>query len=1110
MIQLKVFIIETLASLGINTWDEALFIQVLLIARYFFSCLANIKGELTSFFQDAAEKTKEFLNSHNLSIPPELKLEEKETQKALYDLGSQTKSFHDFGQLYGHIINPFSGNISSRSTTHIYDHLLWAYETIKESQQTDLQGPISIPSFEAVKADSEEKQAEARKLSEEIEVTPLLSNVPIADNSSIKDIEKHCKSNSIPRETAVQFLVSACCDHADTWEKACKTNESLEIYSKKRGITDLFAKIVEYCQNGGDPISLVKVLLYPPMKDESRFEVSYIYTQILKHSKKKNSIVIDPSPDLVRKRTEHNSIVIDPSPDLVRKLTEHNYNCTVVLSNPDLARLYGQVFSASDNTYCCLADYRPPEDKCCIVCFQGDSEWVPEKNVVKNDQESIKSGKLKMKALSGNIADGSTVLVIIKDTTFSKGKNDLLDAWKKHGLLLYGILTLPTFKTDKGHEQPKKSILLLESNGSRSEDHYIEVMKMVLSSFDKLPALRIIHKHVFLPYDDFCNGSDPIYSHPVRTLFRLKLKEQARIKPFKERLKKEKLEAESIPFIKEIKRSLHFIPITGPRSRSNPCVYILSYGHAKEKKDKRKEIRPARKDLMEYKRQVSAARTTAEKEKELEKLRMKVFSAIDSMLYGESYQPEITEDIRSFFNDCLKKDQKQTFVPTAKALHYFFQGPLAEGRYAYNPKLCQEMFSITHRKLSTLIPDASCTQETYMDAIKEAYPNKVRKCPECDWSNNCKASVCVQCGADISHLKASGNDRLYHDLLKQILIVLRAANDYGFPVDTSPVRNLVEEYASRNRLSPEQQAARNALALKAYTDEQEIKISKLIFQKEENMSVNDMAMRIYYVIRYFLPCGPDEIRALDWGDYIRFDDIDLSSLIIYKKATVDPDKPEFYADTGKKLKFRHLPVPALLVSLFKDYKKMLEALDPEACRPGKPLIQLTEKKDNKLHRITGRLTSKYDELLDRASGRKEIHQEKTLPGKRNNSRTDLLNKRNRLIESNWKYRVKEVGITDGESSYLRGVQASTTYDIHYCDYSNQFVLLIMALKLNRWVNQILLSAPSSGFLIQGQKQQMTYCRLSDFSEKATLEITGCNYGTKVTITYDDPERKKGK
>ena len=297
--------------------------------------------------------------------------------------------------------------------------------------------------------------------------------------------------------------------------------------------------------------------------------------------------------------------------------------------------------------------------------------------------------------------------------------------------------------------------------------------------------------------------------------------------------------------------------------------------------------------------------------------------------------------------------------------------------------------------------------------------------------------------------------------------------------------------------------------MKAYTDEQELKITELIFQKEEKESVKDMARRIYYIIRYYLPCEPDEIRALNWGDYIRFDDIDLSSLIIYKKATDNPDSPELYADTGKKLKFRYLPVPALLAPLFEEYRQMLMTLDPEACLPDKPLLQLTENKDANLHRITPKQASTYDVSLDRASGRKDIHQEKILPGKKCNARTDLFNKRNRLLESNWRYRVKEVGITDGESSYLRGVQASTTYDIHYCDYSNQFVLLIMALKLNRWVNQILLSAPSSDFLIHGQKQQMTYCRLSDFSEKATLEITGCNYGTKVTITYDDPEQKKG-
>lgn len=1083
MIQLKAFIIETFASLGINTWDEALLIHILLIARYFFSYLANIEGEPTLFFQEAAKKTMDFLNSHNLSIPPELKLEEETTQKALYKLGSETKSFHNFGQLYGHLINPFSGNLASSSTTPIYDHLLWAYETIKDSQAADPKEPILIPSFEAVKAVSEEKQAEARKLSEEVEIIRLLPNAPVADNDSIIAIDKYCKTKSIPRETAVHLLVSAYCDHATTWNDACSTNKSLETLSKSKKTEDLFSMIANYCQIGADPIKLVKVLLYPPLKDESGFEVSYINTQVLKHSKKKTAIVIDPAPDLVH------------------KLTDRNYAFTVVLSNPDLVRIYRQFFSFAENiSFCNLEDFTTCAEQCCMVCFQGNANWTPKKSTVEKDQKCIESGRLKMNVLS-NIPDGSIALVVMEDTTFSKGKKTMLREWARHGLLLYGILILPTFKTSKGNEQPKKNILLFESNSSKEEYHYIEILKMAHSSFKEQEnarsALRIIHKHVFLPYSVFLDSP-----HPVRTIYRLELKEQTRVKPFRERPA-----SESLTFIEEIKRSLHCTRIIGPRSRNNPFVYKLSYPHAKKKIDKHKEIRPIRRDLTEYSMQASVAKTAAAKEIELEKLRKKVWTAIDSMLYEESYKPEIVEDIRSAINERRKKDKK--FIPSLKALNYIFQRLLAEGRYAYNPKLCQEMFSMSHPKLSTLIPDSSCTQETYVNAVREAYPEKVKKCPECDWTNSSKTDICEKCSADISKIKSTSNDRLYHDLFKQILLILRVASDYDFPVDTSPIRNLVEEYASRTRLSPEQQAARNALALKAFTDEQELRIAEFIFQRNENMTVNDMAKRMYSIIRYFLPCEPDEIRALNWGDYIRFNDINLSSLIIYKKATDNPDKPEFYANTGKKLKFRHLPVPDLLVPMFEIYKQMLLALDPEACFPEKPLLQLTEKSNGKLQRITSKQTSIYDKFLNQASGRKDIHQEKTLPGKKNDSRTDLFNKRSRLFESNWKYRVKEVGMTNGESSYLRGVQASTTYDIHYCDYSNQFILLMMALKLNRWVNQVLLSVSSSDLLIHGQKQQMTYCRLSDFSEKAALEITGCNYGAKVTITYDDPEQKKG-
>lgn len=75
--------------------------------------------------------------------------------------------------------------------------------------------------------------------------------------------------------------------------------------------------------------------------------------------------------------------------------------------------------------------------------------------------------------------------------------------------------------------------------------------------------------------------------------------------------------------------------------------------------------------------------------------------------------------------------------------------------------------------------------------------------------------------------------------------------------------------------------------------------------------------------------------------------------------------------------------------------------------------------------------------------------------RRGSVKTNLAIYRGDLFRENFRYLAAEkMGMTTGEIAYLLGVQASVTHERHYCDYSNEFVLLQMQRKLQRWENQL--------------------------------------------------------
>ena len=1071
MIQLKEFILNALSQLGVNSWDESLLIQVLICARAFFSNLPPFTKNNPHDYPEAITYTKDYLRANDVKVP--FDLDEPDTQKVLQQIGSRLKHIHDFGQLYSMIINPFAAYPNLPSGTSTDDALLQANKVIKNSLALFANRKFPYPSSKS----DDEPSEDLIDLARLIDTVHIAPNNPIKANDIITDIVQKSKKTGYEKSLHLFGLIYA--KNIRSWSDACKAENHLDKLSGKTkdNLHSLFNKMSQEFEKI-NPLVLINALLHQGMKNESGLETSYLFTQIVKYGAKETRVFVDPSPDFIQ------------------KCVKEKYKCVVVLSNPDLKDIYQKHFEKElDISFCDIASLEPITQSCCLVWFATGREWAVSKDMTEADKKANEEYALQKLSILRCVPANSTVIMIVEDTMFNNHKNQLHEAWKNNHLYLYGILLLPTFKSKKS-QLPKDFILLLESATQRIESHSVEILSMVWDPNDPNNA-RIRHEHVFVTYKDLITAA-----RNIRSLFTEERKEQARKIPFQNR----NHEQETI-YIQEIRERLHCNLVTGKRARNNPCLIKVTYNPMSGVKISSKEIRPEKEDLKLYRETTSATNKPSSQEEPLAALREKVYCKIEAMLYQEPYKTEIQSDIRSSINHALSTQNK---VPSLKALSFLFQDDLQEeysGRY--NRTLCQELFNVNHKALSTLVPDTSCTEAVYQKAILESYPEKIKRCPACKKINHKNASQCTSCGYDLEGEKTMTNDKLFHEFYKQMLLILRMASDNGIPINISPVRNLEAEYASRIRLSPEIQQARNALVMKAYTDDQEQKIAEHLFaaEKDTQLSVNDLARRIYCMLRYFYPCDLGEIRALTWGDYDQMKDIDLHMLTIYK--TMDKaNKVLFFADEGKQAKFRSLPIASLLTQLISRYMSMLKTIDPNACNPDRSLIQL-ENEQSELNNITWKQASTYEVLLDKASGRKDMKQEKTLPGKYGPKKTDLSRKRGMLFDSNWKYRVKEVGITEGESAYLRGVAADTTYDIHYCDYSNPFILLMMALKINRWINQILLPLErKTNTIVEGRHQQLTYYRISNPDEETNLNIKGNRYGIKATITYT--EEMKGK
>lgn len=1071
MIHLKSIILNALADLKVNNWDEALLMEVLAIARHFFSGLPLFGNTNRKNYPDAMEKTKQFVDENKIEVP--FKLDAPDVQDTLRRIGFHIKNVKDFAWLYSWVINPFAVYPHQESGSDMVSNLLKAAKIARNSQAIFSNRKPPYPSDDR----SDGEATELDKLAKKIDRVQIGADTKNTPNEATKKIYQYCRKYAVRLETALHLYRLIFCDGITDWDTAAAMDRIIqklpeESKEKCRMVfqTMLGKKEIQ-------PVALIKMIVCPKKRDESGLETTYIATQIYKYASGREAVLVDPSPDFVQ------------------KCINVRYKSRVALANEDQKAIYQKEYWDNEKvSFCGPADLQLLKDSCCLTWFSTGKEWDEEKQ--------------KMDMLD-HVPVNSLMMMVVPDTLFNARKAELKEQWSRQQLQLSGILLLPAFRNGT-NQPPNKCLLLLEKSGRPTENHNVEIRRMVYdpsrsqsAGGDRIALMD--HRMVFICYDDLIAEK-----RNVRALYREQLQEETRKVKYAER------HFEETVFIEEIKDRLHCSLIKGKRARNNPCPVKVTYNPSGDMEAVTREVRPDLEDTEHYKKEMKNARDEAARQELMANLRRKVNTKIEAMLYEEPFKSAIQEDIRYAINQKTQKEREiakdelfsneeetKTVVPTLKALAFYFQDDLKETYpHAFDPVLCRQVFDVNHKALIRLVPDEKATEAAYREAVMESFPDRIKKCPVCNAVCSAKESTCNTCGNTLKGVKAEKNDKRYRQIFKQMKMILRMAAENQIPVSIAHVRSLEEEYASSERLTPEQQQARNALAMKAYTDEQEKKIAEYLFVKKGSaaLSANELAKRIYCILRYFYPCTAKEIRALTWGDYERTGADKLHALVIYKERD-EKDKIVLYADTGRSLKFRMLPIAPLLTELIGVYRKALKGMDPEACEPGKPLIQMTDEDNHVLHLISSKQASSLEVLLDKISGRKEMNQEKTLPGLNGGRKTNLSQTRRELLKSNWIYRVKEVGMTNGESSYLRGVSADTTYDNHYCDYSNQFVQLMMALKINRWINQLLIEHTGKETIMDGQHQQVSFYRFTKPDKEITMKFRGNRYGIKATITY---------
>lgn len=286
-------------------------------------------------------------------------------------------------------------------------------------------------------------------------------------------------------------------------------------------------------------------------------------------------------------------------------------------------------------------------------------------------------------------------------------------------------------------------------------------------------------------------------------------------------------------------------------------------------------------------------------------------------------------------------------------------------------------------------------------------------------------------------------------LVKQVNLIIDAAIKKGY-LSENRVFPLLP--IAQNRASKRQAEVRQALAKRSFEAIEENKIIRYLMTRYRENSVY-----LAVAIRLLTGMSIKEVCGLKWDDF-RYDE----GTKVYKLAVT-----KFVDNNGKLIshalednweKYRVLPLGEAVSQMILSRKRHLVSMGiDEAVLIEYPIIMAQERIDHIRKGYKAEyckppvVAGKCREAVSKAEVPEHII---ILPESGTEIETNINSFGGDIFRTNFRDKVlNDAGFGLDELNYYLGLKKPDTFSQHYCDYTNDYVQLIMAKKLDRWMDK---------------------------------------------------------
>lgn len=390
------------------------------------------------------------------------------------------------------------------------------------------------------------------------------------------------------------------------------------------------------------------------------------------------------------------------------------------------------------------------------------------------------------------------------------------------------------------------------------------------------------------------------------------------------------------------------------------------------------------------------------------KTAVQVIGSLEKVPYSKTMSEAITADIKAHYLNAGEQ-------VTLKTLWFCLRNELQKST-SYDDDMMAVLFS-RGNTISDLYPDRDRG-----DAFKKAIEEQLEE------------------GEEVKELR----------LLKMVNLVISEAVNRGY---LSENRILPLIPAAQSRATKRQAEVRQALTKRSFETVEEERIVKYQLPLCVKSSIH-----LAPVIRLMAGIPIREVCGLLWSDFRYDDKIDIYTFSVTKFVDSNGKIIHHVVEENWE-KYRILPLPTLLGRILRARKNYLkkEGLDDQVLEEY-PIILPRENIDHMrkgykpVHCKPAAVAEKCRKAIEAA----EIPEFRmVLPDRDGNDiETDINSYNGDIYRTNFRDKVlNEAGFELDEMNYYLGLKKSDTFSQHYCDYTNPYVQLIMARKLDRWLSR---------------------------------------------------------